>query len=327
MFFRNPRLVCHALLWTVVLGLQQHEAHAQRLHLIIAANVIPQGHENSPKRWEEAINEDALTMEMLFRSNVPEERLNIVSIPPTEMESQRVLNYIRRIPVTQHRDTVVFYYSGHGGRDRERRPYFSLNTHDTRTNLQRLAVHNAIRQHQPRLTVVVSDTCYRGPTDLVAAPLPPAATAPGFQALFFDANGLVDITSSQPGELSYTDVFTPVLVDTLAKHSRNSRITWIDLFEEVRRRTTARDKRQTPFAFRLPGIIGYHLTPALMVRTVHRGSAAEEAGVVKGDNIISVNGRRVYDLRGYDQAVAVSPNEVRITVRRNGSERTLTIRP
>ena len=96
-------------------------------------------------------------------------------------------------------DTVVFYYSGHGAFVKEKNDHiFAPN----KQYLYRSSVRDAIRRLQPRLTVVLSDTCS------VFIPAPPAVGAPGpaeelsplFRALFFEPKGLVDISCTRPGE-------------------------------------------------------------------------------------------------------------------------------
>ncbi len=337
--FRNQLASVILLLFAALFGMQPNRALGQRLHLIIAANVIPAEYERDPDDWKEAANADAIAIQYVFEKHVHE--LNVVVIPATEMEARRVLQYINRLRVARNQDTVVFYYSGHGGR--AGRPYFALNTRNSSTRLNRLDVYNAIAKHQPRLTVMLSDCCYSGPVVAVRPVTRANVTSRGFRALFFESRGLADITSSQPGEDSIVDpefrqgVFTRQLVEVLEKHSGNASITWHQFFSDVEQETERRirqlrqsrgwhDLTQTPFAFRLPGVMGMHLIRQLEVHDVWPGYPAAEAGIRVGDRIIAVDGRNVHDRNSYTQAVRSAGRDVRLTIRRGGAEQTVTVR-
>lgn len=72
---------------------------------------------------------------------------------------------------------------------------------------------------------------------------------------------------------------------------------------------------------------GFEKIEGVFVRDVNPGSAAEKAGVEKGDVILSVNGRKVDGVPELQEAVGrFRPGEkIRITIRRGNAERSLDV--
>jgi hypothetical protein len=122
--------------------------------------------------------------------------------------------------------------------------------------LQRSKVQRAIEAKQPRLGILISDCCYayvkKPPVAMAPRILQPATTTPAFLSLLFQVRGVVDLTSSQPGEYSavgpepgYGSLFTTALYQFLDQN-RNRRLTWPMVFEAVQDRAATQFKNQYP---------------------------------------------------------------------------------
>lgn len=74
----------------------------------------------------------------------------------------------------------------------------------------------------------------------------------------------------------------------------------------------------------LMGAIG---SPTLSVRTVESGSPAMEAGIRAGDTVTAVNGTRVEKWNDISQEIQKHPKEVRLSIERNGSRKTVSMTP
>jgi len=187
----TKRWLSLALLAVAVCGLSR-PAFAQKLHLVILADTL----DDTIGKADEI---DMIRMEKLFEASVPARHLNIVKLSGRNATPQNTLRAIGGLNVAAGRDAVMFYYSGHGAYVKEK------NDHIFKPNKQyiyRSTVRDAIRRLQPRLAVVISDTCSVFiPKPPHVGALPPAEEiAPIFRTLFFEAKGLVDISCTQPGE-------------------------------------------------------------------------------------------------------------------------------
>lgn len=149
-------------------------------------------------------------------------------------------------------DAVVFYFSGHGAFDRDKREFWFVTDQDK--SLQRSVVRDRLLAMRARLTVLLSDCCAADQRMPVSGggsfPLPPPMS-PLFKSLFFDTDGIVDITSSTPPELSWVSgehnnsVFTWALVKTLRDRKGDGDATWSDVFASARDLTVTQSKRES----------------------------------------------------------------------------------
>jgi len=220
-------------------------------------HVLLVGDTNDPQIGQ-SVEADLGGMKSVFASNVVERQLRITTLSGHRVTSRQILQAVGSLAIQPGRDTVVFYFSGHGAFDRGTNEQF---LYPARRALYRSEVRKAIQQLQPRLTVLLTDTCsvYVERPPAVMAPAPAEETSPLFQALFLEPRGLVDISATRPGEEARGDTnggyFSTVLRMSLFMHS-HERITWAQVLEEVNAEVPKQyfDAQQTAYALSaLPG--------------------------------------------------------------------------
>lgn len=121
---------------------------------------------------------------------------------------QSLLDAIDNLEVTPD-DTLMVYLACHGYWDEnEQEHFFKLsNDNDTKVLLRETLIKH-MKSRTTRFGLLVTDSCAakdKLPSDrtAVASPEPPLEeTAPLYQALFFDPQGFLDLSSSSPGELA-----------------------------------------------------------------------------------------------------------------------------
>jgi len=192
---------------------------------------------------------DYQNMEHLFRENVPQSQLKLILMEPDEIMPDKILQTVNRIELGAE-DTLVFYYSGHAANDAGNGgQFFQLKDDRGRpVELQRRTLLAALKNKKSRLTVLLTDCCNieqkssdedRG---LIKTVSPPGKMSPGFEALFLQPEGTVDITSSKRGEASFVDstgkkrgsCFTWPLVALFEKHRNAPSITWPEFVTELK---------------------------------------------------------------------------------------------
>ena len=250
-------------------------------------------------------------------------------------------------------DTLVFYWSGHGGYDQQRGHFLKMPNDEW---LYRSEVINRIRRKEPRLGVVLTDCCanrarIEGPRAAFQRP-PPTEVAPLLDELFFRSRGLVDINACAEGEIaSYYEngggFFTSAIalpgevrspLGGLYGRSERGIVVepgddWIDnpdqplvlgfFWRHAVRRLMWQDlvKEITP-------VVGATFKRACPRGVTHRDGTHQRTQTVtawslppvirQDDHIIEINGRRIDDESDYVRAVSNSPREMRFTVRRVG---------
>jgi len=189
---------------------------------------------------------DRNNIERLFKSDVPKDRLNFVSMKMDDITPDKILQTVKEIEASD-KDTLVFYYSGHaasaagnGGQ------FFQLKDEQGKSvELRRRTLLAALHEKKARLTVLLTDCSnieenesgtkeneFLGKSAKNFSS--PATMSPIMEALFIQPAGTVDITSSKEGEASFVDVtekqrgscFTWSLVALFEKHRDNTSITW-----------------------------------------------------------------------------------------------------
>ena len=186
------------------------------------------------------------TMERLFRTHVAQNAVTVLKIPPHNLHRQTVLSLIANLPIRSE-DAVVFYYSGKGYIDRRLGQYFELPV--VEEELYRSEVRAAILAKNPRLCVLLSD--FSDPVAGIAHQHDPSneppsagvpATAPLFFELFFINWGIIDINSSESGQVSCANengigYLTDALAGLLAVN-RQKILSWRRVFPYVQADTS-----------------------------------------------------------------------------------------
>lgn len=177
-------------------------AHAQRLHAMIVSDTSPWANWG---RFLPSVTMDSASMFSLCATNVPERQLEFHPYEISENalgDPRRIAEFIQDVRVAAN-DTLLFYFSGHGGND-DRGQYLAF----AGGRLYRDELRALLKQKGARLTVIITDCCnQRLDGEDFAAPSmdmePPPAVTPLFRSLFFEPRGLVDINSSSPGEAAF----------------------------------------------------------------------------------------------------------------------------
>ncbi|MDR1141742.1 MAG: PDZ domain-containing protein [Planctomycetaceae bacterium] len=228
---------CLAFLFLLAVTAGTQQAVAQKIHLVIAADINAGGGVGAITKI------DQWNVKQLFESNVPCSQLNIVTIPSEEMRESDILKTVDSLDISNE-DTLVFYYSGHGAFDRQKQQQFlqlSLG------NLYRPELLEHIIKKSPRLSVLLTDCCNVQVDNVVQerqseVTVFPQEISPLFKSLFIYCKGVVDITSSKLGEYSFCDnkrvgnrgsCFTYPLADLMKVNKDNAQMDWSKLVEEL----------------------------------------------------------------------------------------------
>jgi hypothetical protein len=209
-----------------------------KIHLVTACDFQSFG--NAAKNDEEQIVR-------LFKSHLPADRLHIVKLSRNGFNPSSILTAIEDLPIGGN-DAIVFYYSGHGGNDREKGHYLLFPHANSDPLLFRSKLRSALQGRQ-RLTVILTDCCAVSmniPKTIFPMPTFPEQSdriSRLFEGLFFEERGLIDITSSSPGEASISlsdgsgSIFTISLCRLLnSSHLRNRKLTWFEVFYQCKKK-------------------------------------------------------------------------------------------
>jgi hypothetical protein len=189
---------------------------------------------------------DVTNIRGMLGDNMPEARLHAISLELEEdvdSDPKNVLAAISEIKLAPN-DTLLFFYTGHGGSD-DQGHYLAL----ARGKLYRKTLLDALTSKAARLTVLITDSCNsRSDGYLFLAPAyrsaNPAAPTALFRSLFLEPKGLVDINSCAPGESAFFtpldeqmrelpgSVFTKALTSWVGKNRDRGRV-WDELVREV----------------------------------------------------------------------------------------------
>ena len=232
------------------------EASAQTLHAIIFADQSPSAGwgKNAPN-----ITFDVLKMFAAMNNHVPESQLNYQSatIDEDQYSSPQFVREVLSEVSPQPGDTLLVYYSGHGGSD-DRGHFLQL----AKGKLYRDELRKLMEQKGARLNVLITDCCnVRSDGKRMMAPAPwlepPRALSPLFRSLFFTSNGWVDLNGSSPGEGAFFpanidggdsppgSIFTTQLADFFDRYESQA-TTWEHLVREVGLGVSATFKDEYP---------------------------------------------------------------------------------
>lgn len=331
-------------------------ASAQHLHVFMLLD--------TDDRHGESFRRDGLMIANMLEDGLPPSDYTVRTLMGSDATNEKLLAEISSANVNQD-DSVLFYYSGHGGFNRSTEQHlFTLN--HSKQPLLRSAVRSAIDRHSPRLSVMLSDCCasylkpeqiegYGGGSGDSAKEIPVPILV---RKLFFETDGSVDITSSRPGQVSVGlpegGVFTLAFTKVVNAYQFEA-LTWSNVFEKTRRVAGERfevnrsekaikatgqrvqQRTQTAWSFGTmygvdPNTVRLGVTPCVdcgkHVTEVMRGSAAERAGLEQGDMILAVNGVPVESAKHLGQLVNNSTAKLKLLVRnvRNGENLELNVK-
>ena len=176
-----------------------------KVHLILAADFSTTDNVGS------VVQSDAYNLRELIENNVARDRLNIIDMKDQrrgdQLTKEDMLRAIRDLTVNSD-DAVFFFYSGHGAYDAVADQYFALASKEP---VFRSEILTTMESKHVRLAILISDCCYEQsdvPTHL-RPPQPRGGRAEVkgyrqlFEKLFFEAQGVVDITASEKGTYGF----------------------------------------------------------------------------------------------------------------------------
>jgi hypothetical protein len=213
------------------------------LHAVVVGDVSPSA---GWGKYTSAVAMDMTLVSIAIAENMPERQFNLVRFEISEDEYSsptNVLSIVDELAIAPD-DAILFYFTGHGAVD-DKGHYLALAT----GKLYRKDLLAALTARQARMVALITDCCNtRSDGYLYASPYvevtsPPAPT-PLFKRLFLETNGVVDITSSSPGESAFFapyqedppgspgSIFTTTLVNWINQEKQNRR-SWDELIRAV----------------------------------------------------------------------------------------------
>ncbi|GHT46986.1 hypothetical protein FACS189454_08950 [Planctomycetales bacterium] len=200
---------------------------------------------------------DGVNIREVFEKNIPSHRLAVQNIAESGLSEQKILNVIKNTSAGKD-DTVILYYSGHGAFDEQQGHFFHL---QNGTNPLRSTFLKALKAKNARLTVLISDCCN------MQAKLPAPKSGSGglmeasgsgtlsplFKTLFFDAEGIADITAAKAGQCSFIygrsdkrgSIFTWVFCQELFAE-KDSQKSWNSIFKTTAEKSNREFIRTSP---------------------------------------------------------------------------------
>lgn len=361
---RTTRLVMQLTLLTGLIStaLAADVVQGQKIHLVVAYDDTPEAGLGSD------IATDKINMIDVFQSNVPRRQLELIEISGASLKangSQGVINTIRNLNVDRRRDSVVFYFTGHGKYDQKQGHVLVL---PNRQTLVRNDLEQAIRDKEPRTLVTITDCCSVGPRALAAnirrpKGFPPTRIDPLFEHLFFDFAGEFRFNSSSmptaenpKGQLSITrgdgkgSLFTYPFVEALRRPEGKPRkiVSWVELINQVGTEVAEDFKQitkgkgidtnnngdpdqftQTVYAFMITPRLGLRVQEKkgqLVVNQVVGLSPAFHAGLELNDIVTRVDGKAVKTEEEFSMAIDnIQGKQVRLDVYDHRAKRNVQI--
>lgn len=262
-----------------------------RIHLVVVADT-------NDDVIGKSVAADLKNITSMFADQVPKHQLRTTSLTRKEVRRSTILNTISALRINPELDTVVFYFCGHGVYDPNSKQHLFVGQGQGDVFL-RSEIQAAIQQLQPRLTVLIGDTCSVF-LQSKSTGIPPAVKRSTrlFRALFFEPVGLVDINSTEPDEVARGNFdggyFTHELCSYLnAKQAE--RLSWETVLKDVGDGVTHYpDAAQTAYALsplpELPGV----------------GLSLPESEEKNSNQTISDQASKAFDVADYYAAVARS---------------------
>lgn len=192
-----PRTMWLPALMVGVAAICGSTADAQTVHLI---NVADTADANVGR----SCAEDAGNLAQIMFIGLPDGMLNETRLTDDQVSADQILGAIAQMPVRAP-DTLVFFWSGHGGFDTAKNEHFLKMPQGGM--LYRATLLGALRKKNARLTVLLTDSCANyvdTNANLIevapSSPDPNRGVSPLFDALFLRPRGVVDIQAAAPGE-------------------------------------------------------------------------------------------------------------------------------
>lgn len=218
-------------------------ASAQVLHAVIVGDVSPSA---GWGKYTSAVAMDMTLVSIAIAENMPERQFNLVRFEISEDEYSSPANVLATVNelTVGSGDAILFYFTGHGSVD-DKGHFLSL----ANGKLYRKDLLAALAAKQARMVALITDCCNtRSDGYLYASPYvevtSPRVPTPLFKRLFLDSRGIVDITSSSPGESAFFapyqedppgspgSIFTTAWVNWIDQEKHNSR-SWDELIRGV----------------------------------------------------------------------------------------------
>ncbi|MDF2550375.1 MAG: hypothetical protein K0S07_1442 [Chlamydiales bacterium] len=169
--------------------------------------------------------------------------LHHIELPTLQLDRDAVLDAIDALQVEED-DVLFFYYSGHGMRSKSKDsawPDLFFGWHQLRLDLD-LVIERCL-QKGARLTLIITDCC----NNVVETPyyffkslggkLSSEEQMANYRALFLEHQGILVISSSQPGELSWCNsdggFFTFCFLQSLELELQHKNPSWQSLIERT----------------------------------------------------------------------------------------------
>ena len=245
-----PRTLVVPLILTALLSHRTAIAAEPVVHAVIVGDTSPAAQWG---KYVVNITMDTTAMFASLTSGLPRNQCRIYPLTLEEDDSSTSANVLQQIAdiSLKPNDTLLFYFSGHGGAD-DRGHYFKL----AKGQLYRDEVKQAMQSKRARLNVLLSDCCnVRGDGFAYMAPgvddRSPSRPVPLFESLLLKTSGWVDLNASSPGEAAFFknpppsnedafgdptympgSLFTTALTDFFQER-RSLSLGWRDLVREI----------------------------------------------------------------------------------------------
>jgi len=313
----------------------------------------------------QGLNYDLQGVKYFFQRHVPEHALKYSEVDPNDASSENVADAIEKLKEQKvgRNDVVFFYYSGHAAYDFKKNDAFFILS-DAKGEVQalyRAEVKKRLRELNARLVVIFTDCCNTLcalPEGMAYNPKPTPLKgetddfSPVVKRLFVDddARGIVDLTSSIPGEYSFAfkdgSVATTVAIRTLEALNKDLEgdpsivVDWSRFVDDWTRETEdysfkrrqrtddSEQKKQTPYVYELPESVrarafsgiafSRNVKEPLKVASVKADSPASRAGVQADDVVKRFDGKEIAAVKDYREALANAFNDAELVVWRNG---------
>lgn len=163
----------------------------------------------------------------------------------SDFQKHQVKSYLNQLSLGS-KDAVVFYFSGHGYRTREKSyPWPTLNFEFYKPGIDLKWVADTIRNKKPQFALIMADCCnnyteqgFNNETKQIRISLPlQSPKHEGYDQLFNKAKGCIVVCSSSPGQFSYGSrfggLFTQCFMASLKQETNEAVPSWKRLLERA----------------------------------------------------------------------------------------------